>query len=252
MENMEDRMIDYIDGTLDESRRHEVEAEITSNPEARRRFEQLKQLMRTMDTAPEWTPSSGLQTKFEASLKKEKVTGKIIFLRPAFLRIAAVFAVLIVVAGIAFVVNREIQRDREMMALRSRLEETERLVLRNMQNQSSAGERILGVKATYEVSAPSDEIVTALIQTMNADPNANVRLAAIHALARCEKVSGVRKALLSALVAEQDPVVQIGLINVLVALHEKAALEPLQHIINDHNTLDVVKDEAYAGIFRLS
>jgi hypothetical protein len=87
---------------------------------------------------------------------------------------------------------------------------------------------------------------------MNEDSNTNVRLAAVNALVRFYDEPMVREALIDALSSQTDPLVQLELIQILVYKKEQEAVTPLENIIKDDQTLQAVKDEAYAGLFSLS
>jgi HEAT repeat protein len=131
------------------------------------------------------------------------------------------------------------------------MEATKNLVLSSLQNQS-ASSRIGAVKASYQMSTMDDEIVEALINTMNTDKNANVRLAAVDALSEFSDEEAVRKALIKSLTTQDKAVVQIALINLMVRLKEHRAIEPMKQIMQDENSIEVVKDEANYGVFKLS
>jgi hypothetical protein len=62
----------------------------------------------------------------------------------------------------------------------------------------------------------------------------------------------VRKILIGSLSVQDDPVVQIALIQLLVKMKEKTVVDDLQKIVDDSETMQAVKDEAYSGILRLS
>jgi HEAT repeat protein len=106
------------------------------------------------------------------------------------------------------------------------------------------------VALTYERA--DDDVVDALVKTMNEDKNTNVRLAALDALSKFHQDANVRKALISSLAKQDDPVVQIALIQLMVKMKEKGVLKDLNRIIEDNNTIKPVKDEAYSGILKLS
>ena len=87
---------------------------------------------------------------------------------------------------------------------------------------------------------------------MNEDPNTNVRMAALEALGKFHNQPHVRKALVASLNTQKDPVVQIALIRLMVEMKEKDITKELERISTDEETLQAVKDEAQAGILRLS
>ena len=92
----------------------------------------------------------------------------------------------------------------------------------------------------------------ALIQAMNEDQNTNVRIAALEALGKFHNQPHVRKALIASLRTQKDPLVQIALIRLMVEMKEKGITKNLKRISTDEETLPAVKDEAQAGILRLS
>jgi HEAT repeat protein len=136
--------------------------------------------------------------------------------------------------------------------VRKEIEATRKLVFNLLQNDLSPSQRIMGVKAAYEAEQKDDAIVNALIKVMNEDPNVNVRLSAMEALSKFSNEIIVRKALIESLHKQTDPVMQIALIQVLVQLKEKEAVQSLKEIIESEVVPESVKDEAYGGIIKLN
>ncbi len=120
--------------------------------------------------------------------------------------------------------------------------------LRNM--ESPAG-RINAAAAAERLPNQGNDVVDALVQTLNSDPSSNVRLAALDGLARFYQESYVRGKLVDALKKQRDPVVQVTLINLLVRMRASGILEQLDKMANDENTHKAVKDCAYSGILEL-
>jgi HEAT repeat protein len=108
------------------------------------------------------------------------------------------------------------------------------------------------VNVALSITRADDEVVNALVKTLNEDTNTNVRLAALDALSKFHHEPQVKKALLESLSTQNDPVVQIALIKLLVTIKEKSVVKDLQQIIEDDNTIKPVKDEAFTGIMKLS
>ncbi len=86
---------------------------------------------------------------------------------------------------------------------------------------------------------------------MNNDPNTNVRLAALEAIAKFHRESYVRKQLTAALKKQKDPIVQVELIQVLTKMKQTSILGELEKLVKDVNTDKEVKDRAYASILTL-
>lgn len=253
-ELLEGMLIDYIDGTLNESDRAKVELEIAKNEEAKQLYDQLKEVMGAMEKVKNLEPAENMKASFEKALQEEmhKAKGRVIFFQPVFYRAAA--AVLLVAAGVAIGnwINRNQQQQQQIADIQNELAATKEMMLAMIENQQSASQRIQGANVALKITKADDEVVNALAKTMNEDPNTNVRLAALEALARFRQERQVRKVLIQSLSNQKDPVVQIALIQLLVQMKEKDAVKGLEEIIDDNETMKAVKDEAYTGLMKLS
>jgi hypothetical protein len=118
--------------------------------------------------------------------------------------------------------------------------------------RTSASERIQAVNQSYELTQVDRDITQLLINTLNFDANVNVRLAACQALARFENEPAVRDALIQSLQIQTDPNIQITLIELLVAIKEKRAVNEMQRLAKNQQILDVVRLKAREGISRLT
>ena len=154
--------------------------------------------------------------------------------------------------GIGYWVNKNQQREDELLALKKEIQTTKQMMLVMMDNQQSASQRIQGVNVALKNDKADDEVVRALSKMMNEDPNTNVRLAALDALSKFREEPLVRKELIQSLSMQKDPVVQIALIQLMVRMKEKGAAKDLERIIDDNETMKAVKDEAYSGLLKLS
>ncbi len=118
-------------------------------------------------------------------------------------------------------------------------------------DQESPANRIRVLSGTGRLKNMSRDVVDALAETMNNDPNTNVRLAALDGLAKFYKESYVKKQLISSLKKQQDPMVQIALIGLLTRMKESAILSELEQMVRDKDTMDAVKERAYTSMFEL-
>ncbi|ADB39350.1 HEAT repeat domain-containing protein [Spirosoma linguale] len=117
--------------------------------------------------------------------------------------------------------------------------------------KTSASERIQAINQSFELTQADRDITQLLINTLNFDPNVNVRLAACQALVRFENEPVVRNALIQSLQIQTDPNVQITLIDVLVAIKEKRAVTEIQRLAQNQQVLEAVRIKAAEGITRL-
>ena len=254
-EKLESMLIDYIDGKLSVEEQLQIEKEISENESSLQLYEQLKTVIIQLEETAEVQPSVNLHANFDRALKKEisnSKRGGQIFFTPTFLRIAAGLALLVTGLGLGFWINKTQEQQHEVALLREEMNATKQLMMGMMANQQSASQRMQGVEASYQLEKADDEIVNALLKTMNDDPNTNVRLAALEALGKFHQQEHVRKALIESLARQKDPVVQISLIRLMVEMKEKSVIKELEKMTIDKENIRPVKDEAYSGILKLS
>jgi len=253
-ERLEGLLIDFIDGRLTESERKEVKELLSNDDSVRLLYEQLKQVTTAMDRSAEINPSTRLSRAFQQMLMEEEAQQrapkqKQVFFSPSVLR--AVAAVLLVMMGVAvgYYVNEHNQQQKEIARLRQ--EKLDMLAM--MGNQNSASQRMRGINvALNDIDRADDEVVNVLVKTLNSDKNTNVRLAALEALSKFHQEPQVRKALIASLSKQDDPIVQIALIQLMVKMKEKGVIKDLNKIIEDSEVIQPVKDEAHSGILKLS
>jgi len=124
------------------------------------------------------------------------------------------------------------------------------IMLAQLQNPAAA-ERMKAVSFADDLSAPDKAVLNALIQTMNGDPNINVRLVSVDALARYADRPEVREALIQAIVRQKSPLVQLALADVMLALNEKRAVEPFRKVIADPRLDYAVKSRLESAVHQL-
>jgi hypothetical protein len=253
-EKLESQLIDYIDGKLSEAERKAVEQELMQNKEAFKVYEQLKHVIQSMNKAATLNPSPKLKQGFDQLLQSEIASRKsaTIFFQPGFYRVAAAVALLIIGGGIGFWISKQNDQQLEIAQIKKEMQATKLMMMAMIDNNQSASQRILGVNVALTIENADDEVVKALAERMNEDPNTNVRLAALEALSKFHQEAHVRKILIQSLSSQKDPMVQIALIQLMIQIKEKAVINDLKRIVDDDGTMDAVKDEAYSGIMKLS
>jgi hypothetical protein len=109
----------------------------------------------------------------------------------------------------------------ELAGLRQEVRSLSQLVTLSLLKQDSASERLRGVSFGREASASDERVLGALLDTLGHDSDVNVRLAAVDALAPTVGRPPVRDQLLEEVARQPSPMVQIALIDVLLA-HDRA------------------------------
>jgi HEAT repeat protein len=106
---------------------------------------------------------------------------------------------------------------------------------------SSSSDRIQAVGYAEALDIPDQNVIDVLFKTLNTDKNINVRMAAAYALSKFADQHAITDSLVKSLPLQQDPILQITLINILAERNEKSALRPIQEIIANKNTLQEVR-----------
>ncbi len=258
-DKMKEKLIDYIDGLLPEAQRQEIARKIEEEAAWRQEYEQLREIMYLMQESPRPIPDEQLKHDFERLLQEEirfqqeeRSVVKTLPVSPAYWRYAAAVALLIVGVLAGLFVHKQAVEHEKAQALLQEREATRQRILTSLHEPSSASRRLSGILASQTNNGPDQEILTALIRILNHDDNTNVRLAALQVLVQYREEPLVYQALLTSLVTQDDPVVQISLINTMAAFKDQKVKENLQKIINDETVPDVVKDEAHVGLFQFS
>ncbi|GAB3306223.1 HEAT repeat domain-containing protein [Hymenobacter tenuis] len=265
---LEPLLMDYAARTLPPAERAQVAAHLAQCPVCQERASQYSTLLTAIDDLPPVMPPMGLRDDFQAILAAEKARlpvaapaqpheAKVVPLHAAssaaasntvmWLRIAASIALLAVGTVIGLLLSRPgapvlaVSPDMQAQSLAARLTAAS-------QQPATASHRIQMVSEASGTSRPGDPTVLVLINTLNSDPNPNVRLAAAEALYNLRADSLVAPALVQALPVQTDPNVQITLIELLVKLRDKQAVPQLKRLSQRPDALPAVRDQARQGL----
>ena len=257
--------VDYLDNTLNDEDNAIVEKHIEKCSSCQKEIKELKHIFPEIDDNSIEIPSDEISKSFYEMLENEKQIQDQIpkiktekrktigFFNSLAFKIAASFTILIVGYGIGFYVHPQSAETEAINELKNHVSEMKQFVMMNEFQKSSASERIHFVNGIEEMPADPDiNVIRNLIHLMNTDENDNVRLTAISALSRFGHISEVRDELLSALMKQKEPMIQIKLIDVMVNLEEKRALKPFRQIINNEENTKIVKNYAVKGYEYLS
>ena len=124
------------------------------------------------------------------------------------------------------------------------------MVSLSLMQQQSASDRLKGVTWSSTLEQPGGEVVSALLDTLLHDPNVNVRLASIDALARFADQQQVRQGAVDALQSASSPMVQIALIDFVVGVRETRSIETLKKLAADPSLNEMVRMRASQGLDR--
>ena len=164
-------------------------------------------------------------------------------------RVAAAIILLIGGAWIgATYQSRKDAKPDQLALLQKEVKEMKQVMLFSLIDDESASQRIKAVSYAEEMSNPDQPVIDALMNTLNNDKNANVRLASLYSLARWSDNRAVRDSLVLSLGKQTEPIVQIVMINLLAEKRERRAIAPMRAILSNDKALKEVKDAAQKGL----
>jgi anti-sigma factor RsiW len=137
-------------------------------------------------------------------------------------------------------------------ALQQEVEGMRQTVALSMLQQQSASQRLEGVSWSTRLPDPDAKVLGALQHTLQFDNSVDVRLAALDALSRYAGRPEVRSELVDALQTRQSPLVQVALIDLLVDLHDKGAIQQFKKFQQDPMVNPTVKKRVDWGIQQLN
>ncbi len=250
-DEMSERIPEWLSGELDGARLEELRAHLATCRGCADEAAALEKLWRELGEPSADAPSEAMRGRFAALLAAEKArpaggvlpfaprgAGAAHRFGPALMRFAAVAALLAV--GVLVGTGMSRRRDDAAIAdLRSEVHSLHETVALALLAEKSPSERLKGVSYGRPLSGDDDSVAAALFQTLLNDPNVNVRLAALDALRPRAERPADRPRLVAAVAAEDSPLVQLSLINVLLESDGQAARRDLAQLL-DNPKLDPV------------
>ena len=254
-DHIKDLLPGYLDGELDAAQGELVEEHLQVCTNCEQELLDLKILLEAFKEEKEIEPSVSVRVNFNRMLEEEKskiseetkvipiAKEKKSYTLRSFLKIAAVVSLLLC----SYLLGKFHQEEK------SENLKTESSPLENRQNEmfallenTSASKRIQGVNYFEDLEDPDEEIIQALKERMFNDENKNVRLTAVEALGKFTSSETVKNGLIMALEKEKDPVIQIAIIQILVKIQEKKAVEPMKQLLEKEATEPFVKEQIKA------
>ena len=267
------RFAELLDDRLTESDTAEVRAHLAVCPDCQREFSSLAQTLSAVDKLPSAKPGPRLRANFYALLEEEKNSAASIraaverrqraarltlwrwILSPA---VAIAIALTAFHAGSRYAApapasaptdDRAVKR--ELAELRTKVDSVGQLVGYSLLQQRSTSERLQTVLATLDNKNPNQKVLGNLIGALALDPSVNVRLSALDALYPHADQQLVRSGVLASLPREQNPLVQVAMIDFLVAARDRDATPELEKIARNETVDRAVRDAAKRGLAQL-
>lgn len=254
-EEVEKLMIDYLDKSLEENIRLEIEKHIETCENCLEDLRDNQQVLKLLSKDEMVKPEDSLRINFyhmlHSQIKKteeNKTSSFQIPFNPWYnqgrYRIAAGIALLICGTFIGIFIHAGLNNSyaaNELKQLHSEISDLKKATMFTMLKEESSSDRIQAVRYVEDLDNPDQNVIEVLIKTLNNDKNVNVRMAAAYALSKFADRRAVCDSLVKSLSIQSDPILQVTLINILVERKEKSALRPIQEIIANKSTLKEVR-----------
>jgi len=257
----ETMLIDYLDGRLGQTERLKLENLIQNNHEIGQQFAETKALWQAMSQIQIPAPTKKMDADFFEMLHEFKTVSETKISNSFWSQLKNLtshwfdsklaFGMTILVFGcllgysISGVVNmgNNFASGSKVERLSEEVQGMKELMMLAMLQNPQATERMKAVNYTAEMTDVDSKVLNALFSTFQFDPNDNVRIVALNALVKWADKPQVRQVLLTALMEEKSPLVQVALADAMIKLQERKSIQPLQEKLNDKELNIYVKDK---------
>jgi Putative zinc-finger len=258
-----ERMAELADAKLDEKTTEVMRAHIEGCPGCRGEYESLRRTLEALDALPADAPSHQLRARLMGDVEAEKLTlrrqaGWASTIRAAAdsrrTRRFALLPLLVPSLGacallaLGFMLGERTATQRQLADLRSRVDTMGQLFEQSVLQKRATGERLETVLTAGEARKPDERVINGLINTMAFDTSVNVRLNALNALYSHADQEVVRAGVLACLPRESNPLVQVSMIDFLVAAREHGASPELRRLVGDPQADVDVRESARRAI----
>ncbi|MBU8922932.1 MAG: HEAT repeat domain-containing protein [Bacteroidales bacterium] len=243
-ENTDDLILEYVSAALTPARKEELEALLAGEGYDIDELREMALLYDGMADIDIPAPSEKLGEKFYAMIDAEKGQRDVEKERRPFLeRITGIsfprvisklaYAAVFIVIGwtAASMFQPEEKYEKKLQYMASEVNEMKKMMMFSMLNRKSASERLQAVQYLRDLVPGDEQVLTAMLDVFERDPNVNVRLATLDALSTVEWDDRIREGLISNIEKQDSPLVQLALVDVMVSSGEDRAVEPLRQLL---------------------
>lgn len=253
----------------------DARAHLAGCPDCQREFSSLSQTLAALDAMPTPSPTPRLRQNFYAMLEEEKNSAASLQVAVARERRARRFSLLgwilspmaaVALLVLGFILGQRsapaaapapaadtVAMRQEIKSLQDQVSKMGQLVGYSLltQQQRPANDRLRGVLTSATLENPNDKVLNDLISSLALDPSANVRLSALEALYPHADQDVVRAGVLASLPREQNPLVQISMIDFLAAARDREAAPTLEKISTNESADTSVRNAAKRALTQL-
>ena len=140
----------------------------------------------------------------------------------------------------------------QVQALSEQLREMRQMMMLSLLQNPSASERMRAASYASDSRTISPDILSALLTTLNNDPNVNVRLTTLDALTQYARNAAVREGLIQSILQQDSPLMQEALADVMLKLQEKRSVPSFKKLLQEKGLNDMVRSRIEQVIAHLT
>jgi len=252
-----ERLADWHMGRLDTAAATELEQHLNTCADCRDALAATGFVLDSINDLQDLEPSVHVKADFRAMLddfkaaEKKKVSDSIWswLLQPR-LSLAYGAVVLLCIAG-AYLLGHNNKQGQEVQELHAQVHELKQKMVLTMLDNPLASERIKAVSYTNDLKKVDNRVIDALLATLNNDPNVNVRLSTLEALAALGSHPEVRTGLIKSITTQDSPIIQLAIADVMLKLQEKRSVGSFRELLKQKGLDDEVKQKVKETITKL-
>jgi len=257
-EEYRERLADWHMGRLDTTAAAELEQHLNTCADCREALAATSFVLDSIDNLQDPEPPVRVKADFRAMLddfkaaeKKKVSVGRIwsSLSRPR-LSLAYGMVILLCIGG-AYLLGRSNKQGQEMQELHARVHEQKQTMMLAMLDNPLASERMKAVNYTSDLKEVDKRVIDALLATLNNDPNVNVRLSTVEALAALGNHPEVRTGLIKSITTQDSPIIQLAIADVMVKLQEKRSLDSFKELLKQKGLDDEVRQKVKETMTKL-
>lgn len=266
---------ELIDSRTPPSAHLDARAHLAGCPDCQRDFAALTQVANLLDAPPSVTPSPRLRRDFYAMLEEEKNSAtsvRAVAERKHHARVSSLWRWVIsplaacallalgFLGGLRFagrtpapVTGGDLAMQQKVADLQQKVESMGQLVSYSLlqQQQRPTNERLRGLLTSSAAEQPNARVVNELISALALDASAHVRLRALDGLFPLLDQEVVRAGVLACLPREENPIVQVAMIDLLASAREANARPAIEQISLSESADRSVRDAARRALAQL-
>ena len=260
-QTIQDRLTDYITHQLEPNEQQAIEAHLDQCADCQASLQEIEATWQALGQVPRKEPSPLLRQRFYTMLQHE--TEKTSWLKRVqqffdsaahgwMPQIATACAVFLIGIFVGYGIHDNRANNSQILQLGQQVQSMKQMMSISMLQKKSSFDRMEGVSLSTQVEQPGDLLIQMLFSKINSDPSLSVRLAAIDAVSLFSNREDVQALLTNSLMNQTSPLVQVALIDQLMYVKEKNALNALKLLIENQDTQSEVKTYASQKLKELS